>query len=91
MALEWAEGLRWLPYLCPDQGTLLADTRRIVPPFACRDRRPGARSAYPSGAAEALRRAVSRSASGLGGVGLQGLGQRADEGGDLVAHATVVG
>ena len=34
VALEWAEGLRWLPYLNPDRGTFLADTRRIVPPFA---------------------------------------------------------
>jgi len=61
VALEWAEGLRWLPYLCPDRGTLLADTRRIVPPFACRDRRPGARSAYPTDAVETLRGRVARS------------------------------
>ena len=39
IALEWAEGLRWLDYLRPDTGLFIADTRRIVPPFACRDRR----------------------------------------------------
>jgi len=47
IALEWAEGLRWLPYLNPRTGTLIVDTKRIVPPFACLDRRPGGRLAYP--------------------------------------------
>ncbi len=61
VALEWAEGLRWLPYLCPERGTFLADTRRIVPPFACRDRRPGARTSYPDHGAEALRGRAARS------------------------------
>jgi indolepyruvate ferredoxin oxidoreductase beta subunit len=61
VALEWAEGLRWLPYLCPERGTFLADTQRIVPPFACRDRRPGARATYPDHGAEALRGRVGRS------------------------------
>ena len=42
VALEWAEGLRWLPYLRSERGTFVADTQRIVPPFACRDRRLGA-------------------------------------------------
>lgn len=46
VGLEWAEGLRWLDQLRPDRGTFIADTRAIVPPFACRDRRPGASSAY---------------------------------------------
>jgi indolepyruvate ferredoxin oxidoreductase beta subunit len=55
VALEWAEGLRWLPYLSPDRGTFLADTRRIVPPFACRNRRPGARTTYPTRGEETVR------------------------------------
>src|SRR3989304_8939770 len=42
VALEWAEGLRWLPFLKPDTGIVLCDTKRIVPPFACLNRRPGA-------------------------------------------------
>jgi indolepyruvate ferredoxin oxidoreductase beta subunit len=46
IALEWAEGLRWLEYLRPDTGVFIADTRRIVPPFACRSRRRGATMAY---------------------------------------------
>ncbi len=46
VALEWAEGLRWLPYLKPATGIFIADTQQIVPPFACRDRKHGARSGY---------------------------------------------
>ena len=45
VALEWAEGLRWLSYLKPD-GILIVDTQQIVPPFACRDRKHGAGSGY---------------------------------------------
>lgn len=47
VALEWAEGLRWLPYLNPVSGSLIVDTKRIVPPFGCIDRRRGATLAYP--------------------------------------------
>ncbi|HMM78168.1 MAG TPA: 2-oxoacid:acceptor oxidoreductase family protein [Gammaproteobacteria bacterium] len=47
VALEWAEGLRWLPYLNPATGSLVVDTRRIVPPFGCIDRHRGAAIAYP--------------------------------------------
>jgi indolepyruvate ferredoxin oxidoreductase beta subunit len=46
LALEWAEGLRWLNHLRPDRGTFIADTQQIVPPFACRDRRRGAVGGY---------------------------------------------
>lgn len=46
IALEWAEGLRWLPYLKPDTGIFICDTKRIVPPFACLNRRPGAQMRY---------------------------------------------
>ena len=46
IALEWAEGLRWIDYLRPETGVFIADTRRIVPPFACRSRRHGAPMAY---------------------------------------------
>ena len=46
IAMEWAEGLRWLPYLKPGRGTFIADTQQIVPPFAYRDRRRGAASSY---------------------------------------------
>ncbi len=46
VALEWAEGLRWLPYLRPETGIFLCDTKRIVPPFACLNRRAGAPMRY---------------------------------------------
>ena len=45
VALEWAEGLRWLDYLRPGSGVFICDTKQIVPPFSCRDRRPGDGSA----------------------------------------------
>lgn len=47
VALEWAEGLRWLPHLNQERGTFIADTQHIVPPFACRNRRRGADLGYP--------------------------------------------
>jgi len=46
IALEWAEGLRWLDQLRPETGVFIADVRQIVPPFACRDRRLGAATRY---------------------------------------------
>ncbi len=46
IALEWAEGLRWLPYLKRDSGIFICDTKRIVPPFACLNRKPGAPTRY---------------------------------------------
>jgi indolepyruvate ferredoxin oxidoreductase beta subunit len=46
IALEWAEGLRWLPFLKPERGIFLCDTKRIVPPFSCLARRAGAPLRY---------------------------------------------
>jgi indolepyruvate ferredoxin oxidoreductase beta subunit len=46
VALEWAEGMRWLPWLKPGSGIFVCDTKRIVPPFACLNRRPGAPLRY---------------------------------------------
>lgn len=46
LGLEWAEGLRWLKYLKPEGGTFISDTRRIVPPFSCRDRHHDALHGY---------------------------------------------
>ncbi|MBK8907045.1 MAG: 2-oxoacid:acceptor oxidoreductase family protein [Rhodospirillales bacterium] len=46
VALEWAEGLRWLNHLRRDGGTFVADTQQIVPPISFRNRSRGARSAY---------------------------------------------
>ena len=46
LGLEWAEGLRWLRYLKLDSGTFISDTKRIVPPFSCRDRQHDAKHGY---------------------------------------------
>jgi indolepyruvate ferredoxin oxidoreductase beta subunit len=46
VALEWAEGLRWLPHLRPARGVFICDTKRIVPPFACLNRSQGAALRY---------------------------------------------
>ena len=46
LALEWAEALRWINFMNPDSGTFIADTQRIVPPFACRARGRGEEASY---------------------------------------------
>ncbi len=46
LALEWAEGLRWINYLDKNNGTFIADTQHIVPPFACLNRKRGALTGY---------------------------------------------
>lgn len=46
LAMEWAEGLRWLDFLRRDGGAFIADTRRIVPPFAFRSRKYGSQPIY---------------------------------------------
>jgi indolepyruvate ferredoxin oxidoreductase, beta subunit len=46
LALEWAEGLRWINYLKRDGGLFIADTQKIFPPFAARNRDRGADVGY---------------------------------------------
>lgn len=46
LALEWAEAMRWVNHLKPGKGTFISDTQRIMPPFACRNRRRGADAIY---------------------------------------------
>lgn len=69
IALEWAEALRWLDFLKPDTGVLIADTRRIVPPFACLSRKHGARMAYsrqtPADVVGKVARGYAADATGL--------------------------
>ena len=60
VALEWAEGLRWLPFLKPGTGIFICDTKRIVPPFACLNRHPGAPHALFEGNAGRSHRACRR-------------------------------
>lgn len=57
VAFEWAEALRWLPYLRPG-GTLVASVQRIVPPASCSDRRTWA-MAYPPVDGDAITRRVA--------------------------------
>lgn len=83
IALEWAEGLRWLDHLKPGSGVFIADTRRIVPPFACRNRTTGAPMKY---AQETPAEVVSRVADGYA---LDATGM-ADEFGDARAANTVL-
>jgi indolepyruvate ferredoxin oxidoreductase beta subunit len=59
VALEWAEGMRWLPHVKPDSGVFVCDTKRIVPPFACLNRRPGAPMRYSRETPEQVRDAVA--------------------------------
>ncbi len=51
-AFEWAEALRWLPFVRPG-GAVVADVRRIVPPGACGDRKDWLTS-YPALNAEVI-------------------------------------
>ena len=46
IAMEWAVGVRWLPFLRPDTGVFIADTQQVIPPFACRNRDFYANPAY---------------------------------------------
>lgn len=61
VALEWAEGVRWLPHLKRDSGTFITDTQQIVPPFAFRDRRRGAQPSYISATVDDIARLVPHS------------------------------
>jgi indolepyruvate ferredoxin oxidoreductase beta subunit len=74
IALEWAESLRWLDFLKPETGVFIADTRRIVPPFACLNRKQGAVTAYakatPADVVEQIANAYALDATGIaGGLG----------------------
>ena len=83
VALEWAEGLRWLPYLKPETGIFIADTQRIVPPFACRNRTVGAQTTYAKETpAEILEKVSDGYALDAGGF--------ADELGDIRAANTIL-
>jgi indolepyruvate ferredoxin oxidoreductase beta subunit len=85
VALEWAEGQRWLPWLRREGGRLIVDRREIRPPFACRDHARGAVSAYnPEGIAE-LTHQFSNS------VVVDATGIAAELGNDKVANTVLLG
>ena len=85
LALEWAEGLRWLHYLRPGRGVFISDVRRIVPPFACRDRGRGVLPKYArSTPAEILGRLDT-------GYALDATGIARDLGNERAANTVLLG
>ncbi|MDP6351641.1 MAG: 2-oxoacid:acceptor oxidoreductase family protein [Alphaproteobacteria bacterium] len=84
LALEWAEGLRWLGHLSR-AGTLIADTRRIVPLAACLDRSWGAQPAYPRRSPEDLLAGIAN------GFAIDATGIAMDLGNARVANTVVLG
>ena len=54
LALEWAEGMRWIDHLDAVNGAFIADTQQIVPPFACLNRKRGAVKAYADETPQAI-------------------------------------
>jgi indolepyruvate ferredoxin oxidoreductase beta subunit len=85
VAMEWAEGLRWLPYLKHGDGMLIADTQRIVPPFACRDRRSNATLGYVSQGVREILDAVPNS------LALDAAGMAAEAGVPKAANTVLLG
>lgn len=85
IALEWAEGLRWLDFLRPGSGVFISDTRKIVPPFACRNRKFGADRAY---AKETPAEIVSRVGNGYV---LDATGAAEDLGNTRAANTVLLG
>ncbi len=85
LALEWAEGLRWLHYLRPEDGVFISDVRRIVPPFACRNRGRGVTPEYA--------RATPAEIIGRLGTGyaLDATGIARELGNDRVANTVLLG
>lgn len=85
VALEWAEGLRWLEYLRPDRGVLITDTQQIVPPFACLNRKRGAISGYSRETpAEVLGKVAT-------GFALDATGMAAELGNPKVSNSVLLG
>lgn len=85
LALEWAEAVRWLPHLKPHSGTFIADTQQKVPPFACRDRRPGGLSGY---ARETIAEILARVKNGYA---LDATGMAEEIGNARVANTLLLG
>jgi indolepyruvate ferredoxin oxidoreductase beta subunit len=85
VALEWAEGLRWLPYLNAETGTFIADTRKIVPPFSCLDRRRGVTASYPN---ETVGKVASQVATSLA---LDATGMARSLGNERVSNTILLG
>lgn len=85
VALEWAEGLRWIRYLKPDTGTFIADCQKIVPPFACRARGRGAEPAYAPQTPEEIIEQVHA------GYAIDAMGMAANLGNAKAANTVLLG
>ncbi len=85
LALEWAEGLRWLHFLDPENGTFISDVRKIVPPFACRDRGRGVAPQYAKTTPRDVLEKVSV------GYALDATGIAAKLGNDRAANTVLLG
>jgi indolepyruvate ferredoxin oxidoreductase beta subunit len=85
VALEWAEGLRWLGYLKPDTGIFICDTKRIVPPFACLNRRPGAPMRYSRETPEEVKAHVAE------GYAIDATRMAEDLGNERAANVVLIG
>ena len=84
VALEWAEGLRWINYLRPT-GTFIADCQKIVPPFACRNRGRGAEASYAPQTPEEIIEQVHA------GYAIDAMGMAANLGNDKAANTVLLG
>ncbi len=85
VALEWAEGLRWLDQLNPDTGVFISDTCKIIPPFSCRDRNRHKTVSYPSKTPAAI---IEKVASGFA---LDATGMASALGNERAANTVLLG
>ncbi len=85
VALEWAEGLRWLDQLNPELGTFIADTHKIVPPFACRNRRNNQAPVYSQKTPKDIIDKVSQ------GYALDAVGMARELGNERAANTILLG
>ncbi len=85
VALEWAEGMRWLNMLDPASGVFISDTRRIIPPFACRDRGRGVTPHYAKSTPRDVLAKVSV------GYALDATGIAGELGNDRAANTVLLG
>ncbi len=85
LALEWAEGMRWLENLNPESGVFISDTQKIMPPFACRNR---SRNQVPIYSRETPAEILDKVASGYA---LDAAGLATDLGNERAANTILLG
>ncbi len=85
VSLEWAEGMRWLNQLKPETGVFISDTQKIVPPFACRNRRRNQASVYSQETPAEILAKVNQ------GYALDACGMAAQLGNERAANTILLG